>query len=101
MLLYNIRLDGDTMNVSFGAPSTNDSIVREVTETLKDMAGDGTLEGGPLLKINGPASLPVAFVLAHAVLHIYGVVAVRDPKLGKYVVVASHAPDYSVGDLID
>lgn len=101
MALYNINLDGDTMNVSFGDPASNDAIVKEVAATLKSMKADGILAGGPLLKINGPASLPVAFVIAHDVLHLYGAVAVRDPKLGKYVVAISHNPDYSTGDLID
>ena len=97
MALYNLSLDGDLLKVGFGDPASNDAIVRYVADTLKDMA----LPGGPLLKINGPASLPVAVVIAHAVTHLYGAVAVWDPKLGKYVVSVSHNPAFSVGDLID
>lgn len=101
MVLYNISLDGDLMKVGFGDPASNDVIVREVATTLDKMKASGKLTGGPVLKINGPASLPVAFVIAHSVLHIYGAVAVFDPKLQKYVVAVSHSPDYCPGDLID
>jgi len=54
-----------------------------------------------LLKINGPASLPVACVLTHKVAHLYGAIGVFDPKIGKYVVCITHNPAYKVGDLID
>lgn len=101
MTTYNISLDGDLMKVGFGDPAGNDQIVRDVATILDAMKAAGTLAGGPVLKINGPASLPVAFVIAHAVLHIYGAVAVWDPKLQKYVVSVAHGADYAVGDLID
>jgi CRISPR-associated protein Csx3 len=98
---YNIALDGDTLTVGFvGASATNDVIVKDVAATLAAMKANGVLAGGPLLKINGPASLPIAVVIAHAVTHLYGAVAVYDPKLLKYVVSVSHSPDYAVGDLI-
>jgi len=97
MATYTITLDNDLMKVGFSDPASNDQIVRDVSQILKDMA----LPGGPLLKINGPASLPVAVVIAHAVTHLYGAVAVWDPKLGKYVVAVSHHPDHTAGDLID
>jgi len=57
--------------------------------------------GGKLIKINGPASLPVAMAIAHAIAHLYEVVGVFDPKLGKYVVAVSHGNEYRPGDLID
>lgn len=98
---YTIRLDGDIMKVGFGDPASNDVIVRDVASILDGMKASGDLVGGPLLKINGPASLPVAFVLAHAALHIYGAVAIFDPKLQKYVVAVAHGAEYAVGDLID
>lgn len=101
MATYTISLNGDVMKVSFGDPASNDQIVRDVATMLDAMKADGVIVGGPVLKINGPASLPVAFVIAHAVLHIYGAVAIFDPKLQAYVVVVAHGAQYSVGDLID
>jgi CRISPR-associated protein Csx3 len=101
MATFNINLDGDLMQVGFGDPATNDVIVRDVAAMLPDILLHNPHPGGPLLKINGPASLPVAVVIAHAVTHLYGAVAVYDPKLGKYVVSVSHNPDFKIGDLID
>lgn len=88
---------GDTVAIGFGEPATNDVIVREVHEYL----AANKLAGGPLVKFDGPASLPVAFVLAHAVAHLYGTVAVKDPKLGKFVVVITHGGQHRVGDVIE
>ena len=97
MSSYNLVLDGNVLRVSFGSPASNDQIVKDAVAGLKDLG----LTGGPLLKINGPASLPVAVALAHGVTHLYGAVAVWDPKLSRYVVSVSHNPDFNVGDLID
>ncbi len=56
--------------------------------------------GGRLVLVNGPASLPVACVLAHYLAHRFGAVAVYDPKLGSYVVSITHDPEYPLGALI-
>lgn len=101
MSSYNISLAENTMTVKFGEPAQNDQIVRDAKKILDDMVTSGELAGGELLKITGPASLPVAVVIAHAVAHLYGAVAVFDPKLAKYVVSVSHTPSYAVGDLVD
>lgn len=97
MSSYNLSLDGNVLRVGFGSPASNDVIVKDAVAALKDLG----LSGGPILKINGPASLPVAVALAHGVTHLYGAVAVFDPKLSRYVVSVSHNPDYAVGDLVD
>lgn len=102
MAIYQIILDADgVLRVGFGDPAQNDKICREVLPLLEQMVVEGTLAGGPLIKINGPASLPVAVVIAHAVSHLYEAVAVFDPKLGQYVVAVSHGNQLRVGDLID
>ena len=43
----------------------------------------------------------IAFVLAHALCHIVGAIAVFDPKLGKHVVAVSHNPDFTIGATVD
>jgi CRISPR-associated protein Csx3 len=101
MTTYNIDLEGDVLKIGFGEPAQNDQIVCDAAARLEQMSQSGELSGGPLLKINGPASLPVACVLAHKVGHLYGAVGVFDPKLGKYVIAITHNPMYKVGDLID
>jgi CRISPR-associated protein Csx3 len=98
MSTYNVTIEGnDTLRVGFGDAASNDVIVKDAVAGLAALG----LRGGPLLKINGAASLPVAVALAHGTSHLYGAVAVWDPKLGRYVVSVSHNPEYSVGDLID
>ena len=101
MTTYNIELDGELLNIGFADPAQNDQIVRDAAARLNEMAESGELKGGQLLKINGPASLPVACVLAHKVAHLFGAVGVFDPKLGKYVISITHNPTYKLGDLID
>ncbi len=101
MTTYKIELEGDVLKINFGEPAQNDQIVRDAAARLDEMTTNGELKGGALLKINGPASLPVACVLTHKVAHLYGAISVFDPKLGKYVVCITHNPAYKVGDLID
>lgn len=93
--------DSNILRVGFGEPAQNDVIVRDACERLAEMTASGELAGGPVLKVNGPASLPVAIAIAHAVAHLYEVVAVFDPKMAKYVVAVSHGNAYAPGDLID
>jgi CRISPR-associated protein Csx3 len=102
MASYKISLEeGSLLRVGFGDPAQNDQIVRDAEKRLAEMVESGELKGGELIKINGPASLPVACVIAHAVAHLFQAVGVFDPKLGKYVVAISHGDKYTIGDLID
>ena len=86
----------DLFKVGFGEPAQNDVIVRAAEDRLAELAE----LGGELALINGPASLPVAVVLAHHLVHRYAAVGVFDPKMAAYVVAAAHGGRYSVGDLI-
>jgi CRISPR-associated protein Csx3 len=101
MNAYKIEKSGDVLKIGFGSPAQNDEIVRDAVARLDEMTKAGELTGGKLIKINGPASLPVAVAIAHGVSHLYEAVAVFDPKLGKYVVSVSHSNNYRLGDLID
>lgn len=86
---------GHIMKIGFGAPAQNTDIVKEAKASVEIIE-----KGGELVLFNGPASLPVSMTLAHAVAHLYGVVACFDPKLNGYVVAISHDPRWAVGDLI-
>lgn len=99
MATYTATYDNATnvLRVGFGVPAQNDQIVRDAVAAITALG----LQGGPIIKVNGPASLPVAVAITHAIAHIFGVVGVYDPKLGKYVVAVSHDPAHQVGDLID
>jgi|APFre7841882793_1041355.scaffolds.fasta_scaffold103826_1 CRISPR-associated protein Csx3 len=102
MTTYKIDLKDDILQVGFGySIAQNDQIVKDAATQLEEMARSGKLAGGQLLRINGPISIPVAFVLAHKLAHIYGAIGCFDPKLGKYVICITHNPAYNLGDLID
>lgn len=102
MPAYNIHLaENNTLRVDFGDPAQNDQIVRAAVARLDELVKSGQVSGGELIKINGPASVPVALVLAHGLGHLYQAVACYDPKLSKYVVAIAHGDKYKVGDLID
>lgn len=100
MTSYRIALKENILRVSFGEAAQNDQIIQDAAARLQEMQDLGELEGGRLLKINGPISVPVAFVLAHKLAHLYGAIACFDPKLGQYVVCITHNPEYKLGDLI-
>jgi CRISPR-associated protein Csx3 len=85
-----------TVQIGFGSPAANTDIVPQAIEVL---AGLG-LTGGQGIRFNGPASLPVAMALAHAVAHLFGFVACYDPKLSGYVVAISHDPEIHPGQLL-
>lgn len=102
MASYTIRLEkGNLLKVDFGEPAQNDRIVRDAEKRLEEMIESGEIAGGELIRINGPASVPVAMVLAHRLNHLYEAVACYDPKLLRYVVAITHGDKYHIGDLID
>ena len=93
--------DGALLRVGFGTPAQNGEIVRDAVAGLEALVLRGGFEGR-VLRVNGPMTIPAAFAVAHGVGHLFGVVAVYDPKLGgKYVVVISHDPGFAIGDLLD
>jgi CRISPR-associated protein Csx3 len=92
------QTDGVTaLTVGFGEPASNALIVPDAIESVSALG----LKGGRGIKIDGPASIPVAMAIAHAVCHLYGFVACYDPKLGRFVVAISHDPSIRPGDLLD
>lgn len=103
MATFLINLQDNLLKVGFNPnePAQNDQIVKDAETRLDEMVAKGELVGGSIIKVNGPASLPVAMAICHAIAHIYEVVACFDPKLAKYVVAVSHSPAYRPGDLID
>ena len=101
-MYYNIQYNESQsiLEIGFGVEATNEKIVVDAHQQMEALVASGQLSGGRLLRINGRASVPVAFTIAHGVAHLFGAVAVFDPKLGKYVVAISHDPAYPVGQLV-
>lgn len=101
-LTFKVELAEETpermdLSVGFVGEAGNERRVTDAVAAIKQL----DLKGGPLVRFNGPCSLPVAMALAHAVAHLYGAVAVFDPKLQRYVVSISHRPDLTVGTLLE
>lgn len=99
---YKIHAEKDSngnliLRLSFGVPANNDQIVRDAVKRLDEL----NIGGGKLIKLNGPASLPVAVAIAHHIMHKFSYIGVYDPKLNKYVISVAHGPERMIGDLID
>ena len=77
-------------------PANND---RLVPDALQALAEAGVPQGVPVI-INGPASLPVAMALSHALAHTQPFIAGFDPKMGGYVVCVAHGDGPKAGDFI-
>ena len=86
-----------TLKIGFDEPGSNDEIVVDAKAAVEAVS-EAVM--GKTVLLNGPASLPVAFVLAHTLNHICPAVAIFDPKMGKYVVAVTHTSDYKVGELL-
>lgn len=95
--------NGDTLKVGFNleVSADGDRVVRDVRAQCTKLVESGQLQGGKLLKINGPQSLLGSYVMAHQLGHLYSAIAVADPRLGAYVTVISQTPDYPFGRRID
>ena len=101
MTTYRIRPtetdEGVLLTIGFGRPATGDTVVADAVAELSAL----DLKGGRLARVNGPATLAVAAALGHKLAHLYGAVALFDPKLQKYIVAISHDPDRPVGTLVE
>jgi CRISPR-associated protein Csx3 len=102
MSTYLTELNGKILQVGFGQPADNDRIVRDATDQIDRLIANGEMSGGEILCINGRASVPVSFAIAAKVGHIFGAIAVSDPKLGKdtFVVTITHSATYKLGELV-
>lgn len=85
-----------TIELGIATPGDNGVLVPDALEALAALS----LQGGAGIRFTGRISLPVAMALSHAVAHLYGYVAMFDPKLEQYVVAVSHKPGIKPGDLL-
>ena len=86
----------DLLRVGFGDAATGEDVVAAICTRLDQLG----LKGGHLALVNGGLSIAGAMAMAHHLAHLYGVVAVFDPKRAGYIVAISHDPDFIVGGLI-
>jgi CRISPR-associated protein Csx3 len=100
MSAFNIVRTDNVLRIGFGAPASNDQIVKDAVTRLSEMDANNELSGGGVILLNGPASLPVACAIAHAIAHRFSAVGVFDPKLNGYVVAVTHDPAVELGSII-
>ena len=97
---YNIRVEGDVLRLSFGAPSSNAEIVKDAFSEVERLVDSGELMPYKVIKLNGPASLPVAVAITNSISNLFEVIAVFDPKLNGYVVAISNDSSYEIGSIL-
>lgn len=91
-----------------GVSVTGDQIVKDALTQLDCLMTFGSLSGGSLLKIDGPASLAVSYLIAWKLSHptlLYKAIAVYDPKIGTngkktYIITITDGTEYQLGELI-
>lgn len=114
---YQIKMKGDVLHVGFNRniPAQGDRLAKDALSRINQMIDSGEISGGKRILIDGPQSVPVAYILSHKLVHLYEVIAVLDPKLGSkistldgamrhkiYIVTSVHgSTEYKVGDLIE
>jgi len=88
--------DGATLQVTLLGKADSAALVASAERQLEQLE----IRGGKLIRVSGRCPLPVAMAIAHRLAHLYGAVAIRDPKLNGYVVAISHTPECPVGKVI-
>lgn len=79
---------------------TTAELVKMLVEELKGLNAKSGFCGS-LIKITGACPVILGFALSHHVSHLFGTVAVFEPKLNNFVVCISHSPAFKVGDIIE
>jgi CRISPR-associated protein Csx3 len=97
---YNLKMEGDVLKMSFGTPASNADIVKDAVSEIERLTTSGEMLPGNLIKLNGPASLPVAVAITNGLSNSFETIAVFDPKLNGYVVAISISPEYKVGSIL-
>ncbi len=91
--------DTTTMTIGFRKPASNDLIIADAKWRLQNLARVGMLDGGELLTVSGPTSVPVAFLLGYEIAQLpYAAAAVYDRDLEEFLVFGSDSTKYKVGN---
>lgn len=105
MAKFKCEVRDKTLWIGFGDEAAQTPQIGVEAETkiaeLKESGQLSVAKFGKLLKINGPGALVVGFGLAHDLGHVFGAIAVFDPKIDRYVIVISHDPDYPRWSTVD
>ncbi len=106
MTTYHISLEDDVLKVGFGQDANGDQIIKDAAARLDEMMALGEITGGKLLKVDGPGSVAVSYLIAHKISHLFGAIAIFDPKIGRkgyktFITAVSQTPAYKIGEIIE
>jgi len=98
---FTANLHENTLNINCQLGVVEGDVLTKEAALKIDELMNQNLTGGDLLKINGKSSLAVNFMIANKLAHLYGNIAVWDPKLCDYVITLRHGGNYAEGELIN
>jgi len=93
---YSVREGSRVVVVEFEIPGG----VLDVTKLGEAIAAAPTVPGAKIVGISGRGPVWLFAALTHH-YHYAKAVATYEPRLNKFVVVATHTPEVKVGDLLD
>ena len=81
-------------------------IAVDAAARLNELLATGKLKGGRLIRVNGKVSLLASCVIAYRLQHLYGAIAVYDPKIcdvgiDRYMVSISHGSGMAIGSVLE
>jgi len=97
---FTANLHENTLNINCKLAVVEGDVLTKEAALKIDELMNQNLTGGDLLKINGKSSVAVNFMIANKLAHLYGNIAVWDPKLCDYVITLRHGGKYAEGELI-
>ena len=102
---FSANFRGDILKVDCIHAEGN-QIAIDAAARIDKLIASNQLRGGKLIKINGQISLLASYVIAHRLQHLYGAIAVYDPKIcdvgiERYIVTISHGSGMTIGSVIE
>ena len=99
------NVEGDILKVGCVRTDGN-QIAIDAAARIDELIASGKLRGGKLIKVNGKATLLSSYVIASRLGHLYGAIAVYDPKIcdmgiDRYIVALSHGSGMAVGSVLE
>lgn len=87
--------------IKFEIPPTRSITYDELPGAVEAAFKHFSSERAGVIKVTGRGPIWLYSAVVHAVAHLAKAVAVYDAVNGNYVVVASHSPEYRVGQVLE
>jgi CRISPR-associated protein Csx3 len=100
------NIESNVLKVRFEKPANGNQVIKDAVVGLEKMVRLGGLSGEKLLKIDGPASVAVTYLIAHQISQFYGALAIFDAKIDRpgyktFIIAVFQTPAYKTGELIE